>query len=55
MLVSAADLCAHVEPVAGSPLKFRTRGIGQPHDVTLIPYYLLNHQRYAIYWKLYTP
>ncbi len=55
MLVGAADLLAHVEPVAGSPLKFRTRGIGRPHDVTLIPYYLLNHQRYAIYWKLYTP
>jgi DUF1680 family protein len=55
MLVGAADLLAHVEPVAGSPLKFRTWGIGRPHDVTLIPYYLLNHQRYAIYWKLYTP
>jgi hypothetical protein len=55
MLVGAADLLSHVKAVAGSPLKFRTQGIGQPRDVSLIPYYLLNHQRYAIYWKLYTP
>jgi hypothetical protein len=54
LLASAADLPAHVESVADSTLKFRTQGIGQPHDVTLIPYYLLNHQRYAIYWKLYS-
>ena len=53
---SARRICLRdVEPVAGSTLKFRTQGIGRPHDVTLIPYYLLNHQRYAIYWQLYTP
>ena len=46
---------AHVEPVSGSPLTFRTQGIGQPRDVTLIPYYLLHHQRYAIYWRLCAP
>jgi DUF1680 family protein len=55
LVTGAAELPAHVEPVAGSPLTFRTRGIGRPRDVTLIPYYLLHQQRYAIYWKLYTP
>lgn len=54
LIVGAADLCKHIEPVAGATLKFRTQRIGEPRDVTLIPYYVLNHQRYSIYWKLYT-
>lgn len=45
-------LIAHIEPVAGKPLTFRTKGIGQPNDVALIPYYRLHHQRLAIYWPL---
>jgi len=48
------DLLRHVEPVAGQPLTFTTRGIGRPHDVTLIPYYLLHYQRYSVYWKVYS-
>ena len=31
---------------------FRTRGIGQPSDVSLIPFYRLHHQRYSVYWRL---
>lgn len=46
------NLLAHIEPVAGKPLTFRTKGIGQPKDVTLIPYYRLHHQRLAVYWPL---
>ncbi|MCX6907973.1 MAG: glycoside hydrolase family 127 protein [Verrucomicrobia bacterium] len=45
-------LLAHIEPVADKPLTFRTKGIGQPNDVTLIPYYRLHHQRLAVYWPL---
>lgn len=43
-------LLAHIEPVPGQSLTFRTKGIGRPDDVTLIPYYRLHHQRLAIYW-----
>ena len=40
-----------IEPVAGEPLRFRTRGIGRPHDVELMPFYQLHHQRYTVYWQ----
>ena len=41
-----------VEPVRGQPLTFRTSGLGQPRDVTLIPFYRMHRQRYSVYWKL---
>ena len=49
---SASNVLAHVRPVAGAPLTFETVGIGQPRDVTLIPYHRLHHERYTIYWSL---
>ena len=49
---TAADLLKHVKPVSGEPLTFRTRGIGRPTDVTLIPFYELHRQRYSVYWQL---
>ena len=52
-LVCAPDkLRKYIEPVPGKPLTFRTRGIGRPDEVTLIPYYRLHHQRLAVYWPL---
>jgi hypothetical protein len=48
------SLLKHVA-AAGAPLTFRTRGVGQPHDVTLIPFYKMNHQRYSVYWNLVSP
>ena len=33
-------------------LTFQTRGIGQPRDVSLIPYYRIAHERYNLYWKV---
>ncbi|MGC9941147.1 MAG: beta-L-arabinofuranosidase domain-containing protein [Verrucomicrobiota bacterium] len=41
-----------VKPVNGRPLTFQTVGVGQPHDVTLLPFYQLAHDRYAVYWDL---
>jgi hypothetical protein len=43
-----------IEPVAGKPLTFRTRGIGRPEDVTLIPLCRLYDQRYTVYWRFLT-
>ena len=52
-LVTTPDsLVSHVKAVRGKPLTFRTKGIGQPQDVTLIPFYETHHERYSVYWKL---
>lgn len=46
------QLLSRIETVGDKPLMFRTRGIGQPRDVTLIPFYRTHHQRYSVYWKI---
>jgi len=43
------------KPVAGQPLTFRTENAGKPNDVTLVPFYKLFGERYAIYWQLGEP
>ena len=35
-------------------MTFRTAGLAQPHDVTLIPYYKTFEPRYTLYWNVYT-
>jgi hypothetical protein len=47
------DLVQRIRPVAGRPLTFRTRGLGKPRDVTLVPLHSLHHQRYTVYWRVY--
>jgi DUF1680 family protein len=54
LLGDPADVLKHIEPVAGQPLTFRTKGIGRPGDVTLSPYFRLHHQRFTVYWKCLT-
>ena len=46
------NLTGWVKPVTSKPLTFRTIGAGRPKDVTLIPFYKLFGQRYAIYWRI---
>jgi hypothetical protein len=53
-LADLPDVLAHIEPVPGKPLTFRTRGLGRPRDVTLVPFHRLHHQRYTVYWKVFT-
>jgi DUF1680 family protein len=36
----------------GAPLVFQTKNLGQPDDVTLIPFYQVNHERYSVYWNI---
>ncbi|HUZ07791.1 MAG TPA: beta-L-arabinofuranosidase domain-containing protein, partial [Candidatus Paceibacterota bacterium] len=56
VLVTTADtLLQNVKPVSGKPLTFRTRGIGEPEDVTLEPFYQIHRQRYTVYWEIVSP
>ena len=36
----------------GAPLVFRTKNLGPPNEVTLVPLYRANHERYTVYWNL---
>ena len=39
-----------IKPVAGQSLTFRTVGAGRPEDVTLVPLFRSQHQRFTVYW-----
>ena len=47
---NSKDPLAWVEPVAGSPLAFRTAG--QSANTDLIPLYKIAGERYVVYWKV---
>ncbi|MDH7512635.1 MAG: glycoside hydrolase family 127 protein, partial [Clostridiales bacterium] len=49
------DVLKKILPVSGDRLTHKTRGIGQPHDVTLVPFFKLHDRRYSVYWKIYAP
>jgi len=34
------------------PLVFRTENLSPPDEVTLVPLYWANHERYTVYWNL---
>jgi DUF1680 family protein len=46
------DPALWIKLVEGKPLTFRTRSVGKPNDVTLVPYHRLWNQKYAVYWRL---
>ena len=48
-------LLASVKPIPGTPVAFRTEGIGRPRDLALVPFYKASDQRYTVYWNVYTP
>ena len=51
-VATAEKLLEQIKPVAGKNLTFRTHDLGQPDDVTLIPFYRMHRERYSVYWKL---
>jgi DUF1680 family protein len=53
-VIDRAGLLEHVTPLTGTPLTFRTKGVGQPNDVTLIPFYKASNVRYTVYWNVYS-
>jgi uncharacterized protein len=40
---------------AGGQLVFQTKAVGQPGDVTLIPFNRTEKEYYSVYWDLFTP
>ena len=46
-----AKMPARIKPT-GSPLTFRTDGLGRPGDVTLVPYHRIAHEHYNLYWRI---
>jgi DUF1680 family protein len=48
------DVVAKIKPVPAAPLTFRTDGIAQPRDVSLLPFYKAYDQRYTVYWNVYS-
>ena len=47
---SQSDYVRRVIKPGTAPREFRTTG--QPQDVTLVPFYRLFDERYAVYWKV---
>ena len=54
-LGTVANALPKILPVPGHPLTFQTHGLAQPRDVTLVPFYRLFFERYALYWNVLTP
>lgn len=52
---SPEALLAGVKPVEGQPLVFSAHGISKPREVRLIPFFRNHFQRYAIYFRHYSP
>ena len=50
-----ASALSRIVPVPGRPLTFTTGGLTQPRTVTLVPFYRLFFERYALYWNILTP
>ena len=40
-----------LKPVTGKQLTFQTSGVGS-QEITLMPYYKIDKQRYVIYWNM---
>jgi DUF1680 family protein len=52
LVIPNDDPNAWIKPVTDKPLTFQTIDVGKPADVTLVPFFRLFDQRYAIYWEL---
>ena len=54
-VASSTDWLSRVQLVSRRPLLFRTRGLAQPSDVVLEPFFRVHHERYAVYWTVLSP
>lgn len=56
MLVGAkTDLASWIVRSPGEKMSFKVRNFKGNKDVELLPYFLMHHQRYTVYWKVYSP
>ncbi len=55
LVTGEKDVTKCIQPVAGRQLTFRTKNLGQPEDVILIPYWRMPHERYTVYFDTFTP
>jgi DUF1680 family protein len=53
LLTDDKDISAWLEPLRGKPLTFRTKDVGDPHDVELVPLSDIVGERYAVYWNFF--
>jgi uncharacterized protein len=47
----STEILSHIRSVPDQPLTFVTNGMIPPQNITLIPLFRLNHQRYTVYWN----
>ncbi len=47
------EILKKIEPVAGQPLTFKTKGLAKPADVTLVPFASFYDERYSVYWPVF--
>lgn len=55
IVVPAEQILSRVEQVPGRSLKFVTRELCKPADVTLVPIQRIHDERYSVYFPLTTP
>ena len=54
LVAGSRPVAEWVDRVPGPALQFKTTGVGRPNDVSLIPFYKAHHQRFTVYWDLFT-
>jgi len=50
LIGSADQIVKKVTQADDGSLNFQTNGVGDPFDVSLIPYFRIAHERYTLYW-----
>jgi hypothetical protein len=52
LIGDVSSVPSKIVPLAGTELHFTTRGLAQPHDVSLVPFYQIIDRRYIVYWNV---
>ncbi|MDP6546980.1 MAG: glycoside hydrolase family 127 protein [Phycisphaerae bacterium] len=53
-VIDSRDPSTWVKRTDPKSLKFKTQNVGKPKDVSLIPLHQMHHQRFTVYWKLFS-
>ena len=48
-------ILARIKPTKGDALAFHLKSTKDSPEISLIPFYRLHHERYAVYWKINVP